>query len=186
MRPITTVISLVFILSLGTATVYAAPLSAYAGQQQREIKALSPQDVDGYVNGKGMGLARAAELNGYAGPAHVLELGAALALTAEQTARTQALLASMEHAAALPGKALVAAERKLDQLFATQAITPDLLAAALNEIAGLQAQVRGAHLQAHIAQFAILSPEQNARYAQLRGYGAAALAPSQPSDGHMH
>ena len=29
---------------------------------------------------------------------------------------------------------------------------------------------RGAHLEAHLAQVEILTPEQNARYAQLRGY----------------
>ena len=43
----------------------AAP---YAGEAGRDIKALSPQDVDAYLNGQGMGLAKAAELNGYAGP----------------------------------------------------------------------------------------------------------------------
>ena len=50
------------------------PLSPYAGQQTRAIKALSPEDLAGLLNGEGRGMAKAAELNGYPGPVHVLEL----------------------------------------------------------------------------------------------------------------
>lgn len=38
---------------------------SYAGQEQREIKSLSAEDVQSLLTGKGMGLAKAAELNGY-------------------------------------------------------------------------------------------------------------------------
>ena len=66
--------------------------SPYAGQQARGIKALSEQDVAGYESGAGMGFAKPAELNGYPGPMHVLELADRLALTNEQRAATHALL----------------------------------------------------------------------------------------------
>ena len=46
----------------------------YAGLQKREIKALSDEQIKDLKSGKGMSLALAAELNGYPGPAHVLEL----------------------------------------------------------------------------------------------------------------
>ena len=46
----------------------------YAGQQQRAVKALSEQQVADLRAGRGMGLALAAELNGYPGPLHVIEL----------------------------------------------------------------------------------------------------------------
>ena len=36
------------------------------------IRGLSEQEIDDLTNGRGMGLARAAELNGYPGPLHVL------------------------------------------------------------------------------------------------------------------
>jgi len=36
-----------------------------AEQETREIKALSTEEVDGYLKGEGMGLAKAAELNGF-------------------------------------------------------------------------------------------------------------------------
>lgn len=152
----------------------AAPAAApYAGQDAREIKALSPEEVNAYLAGKGMGLAKAAELNGYPGPAHVLELASQLALTSEQRAKTQALFAAMEAKAIALGGALVEEERKLDQLFATKAVSPELLAGSLGEIGALQAKVRGAHLEAHLAQVRILTPEQTARYGELRGYGGS-------------
>ena len=46
----------------------------YAGLQARPVKALSDQQIADLRAGRGMGLALAAELNGYPGPMHVLEL----------------------------------------------------------------------------------------------------------------
>jgi len=57
------------------------PASPYTGQQTRSIKALSPEDIDELRKGAGMGLAKAAELNGYPGPLHVLALTKELRLT---------------------------------------------------------------------------------------------------------
>jgi len=149
----------------------AQSASPYVDQQAREIKALSPDDINAYLSGKGMGFAKAAELNGYAGPSHVLELATPLELTPEQRAQTEALFANMATKASSLGHALVEEERKLDQLFATKTVTPELLNSSLSEIGSLQAKVRAAHLEAHLAQVEILTPEQNVRYAQLRGYG---------------
>ena len=157
-------------LSVRVSSVTAA--SPYIGQESRDIKALSAEDVQGYLSGKGMGLAKAAELNGYPGPAHVLELASQLALTPEQRARTEALFASMESKAVSLGRALVDEERRLDQLFATKSVTAENLRRSLDAIGAIQAKVRGAHLEAHLAQADILTPEQNARYARLRGYGS--------------
>jgi Spy/CpxP family protein refolding chaperone len=146
--------------------------SPYAGQESRDIKSLSPDEIDSYLSGKGMGLAKAAELNGFPGPMHVLELERQLALTADQRALTQALFASMQARAWTLGQALIDEERKLDRLFATKAITPGTLNRALAEIGGLQAQIRAAHLESHLAQTEILTPEQVVQYATLRGYGS--------------
>lgn len=44
--------------------------SPYAGLPAREIKALSPEEIADLAAGRGMGLALAAELNGYPGPRH--------------------------------------------------------------------------------------------------------------------
>jgi len=58
--------------------------SPYAGQQSRSIKALPEGDIAALQNGDGMGMAKAAELNGYPGPRHVLALAAELHLTEAQ------------------------------------------------------------------------------------------------------
>lgn len=168
-----TVVCLVFLLHFPSGAALAQPASAYAGQETRDIKALSPEEVSTYLSGKGMGLAKAAELNGYPGPAHVLGLAPQLALTPEQRARTEAIFAAMESKAATLGRALVEAERKLDRMFATKAVSVESLASALSEIGVLQAKVRGAHLEAHLAQAQIITAEQSARYAELRGYGGS-------------
>ena len=65
---------------VAVALLLAAPIApaqqhgGYAGQQSREIKALSAQETADLLAGRGMGLARTAELNGHPGPMHVLEL----------------------------------------------------------------------------------------------------------------
>src|ERR687892_2344181 len=68
----------------------------YAGMQARPVKALSDQQIADLRAGRGMGLALAAELNGYPGPLHVLEHADALALTAEQRHRTRSLFEAMK------------------------------------------------------------------------------------------
>ena len=66
--------------------------SPYGGEERREIKALSADEVDQYLAGAGMGYARAAELNRFPGPMHVLDLGDQLALSAEQRESAQRLM----------------------------------------------------------------------------------------------
>lgn len=63
----------ILILSMLVLQVQAIETKPYAGQQERMIKALSTSEIDGLKKGKGMGLAKAAELNHYPGPRHVLD-----------------------------------------------------------------------------------------------------------------
>ena len=144
--------------------------NAYAGMQHRSIKALSEQELQGLQAGKGMGLAMAAELNGYPGPLHVLELATALQLSPAQLQRTQALRAEMQAEAQAVGAELIAAEAALDRLFRDKTVTPDSLSAAVAHAAQLQGQLRATHLRYHLVMLDVLSPAQVAAYAQLRGY----------------
>lgn len=168
-----------FVFSFGALTCAVAapvaPVSPYSGQQSRPIKALSAEDIEGYLTGKGMGFAKAAELNGYQGPAHVLELADELGLTPEQRRGTEAIRAAMNSRAIALGHALIDAEGALDRAFADRTITEASLTTALEEIAAIQAKLRGVHLEAHLAQHRLLSPAQRARYAELRGYASAAV-----------
>jgi Spy/CpxP family protein refolding chaperone len=151
----------------------ASSPSPYAGQEGREIKALSPEEISDYLSGKGMGLAKAAELNGYPGPAHVLELAAQLGLTPEQRAATEALFHKMQQRAIALGRELVDAEGALDRLFASRSASSEAVKVSLARIARLQGEIRQAHLVAHIEQAAVLTPEQITTYARLRGYDVA-------------
>jgi len=145
--------------------------SPYGGMQSREIKALSAADIEGLRQGRGMGFALAAELNGYPGPLHVLELADRLALTPAQRSATLALQRRMTADALAAGEELIQAERELDQLFAGHAATPERLNESLARVARAQARVRGAHLQAHLEQVRLLTADQVATYNRLRGYG---------------
>lgn len=142
----------------------------YAGQQHRDIKALSDQQIAELRQGRGMGLALAAELNGYPGPIHVLELGDRLQLTAEQRRQFQKLFESMKAEAIAAGDALIASERVLDRAFAEGRMTPELLAALTTRIGEAQGQLRAVHLKYHLTSAELLSNHQRHRYAALRGY----------------
>lgn len=160
----------VWISLLVIALTGCAGHSHYAGLETREIKALSAEDIASLKAGRGMGMALPAELNGYPGPLHVLELADRLTLTADQRARTQQLYERMRVEAIRAGEALIALETELDRLFASRSATPQAVTAALERVGAAQAAVRNVHLQAHLAQVRILSTEQVALYNQLRGY----------------
>jgi Spy/CpxP family protein refolding chaperone len=166
-------LSCCFVASLAIVPVVCLAASPYAGEQSRDIKSLSKEDVAGYIDGKGMGLAKAAELNGYPGPAHVLELADRLVLTPAQRARTGEIFGRMQTRARELGARLVEEERRLDELFASKSVSRQSLAASVNAIAAIHGELRATHLQAHLDQTEILSPTQRAEYSQLRGYADA-------------
>lgn len=159
------------ILMICCSTVYARDDSPYQGQQNREIKSLSTDDIGAYLEGKGMGLAKAAELNHYPGPRHVLDLSDKLALTEMQKKETQALFASMQAKAMAVGKQIIDHESLLDSLFRNGDINTQRLDSVLQQIGRLQTQLRFIHLNTHLAQKAILTAQQIERYDRLRGYG---------------
>lgn len=88
--------------------------SPYAGQQTREIKSLSSEDVAKLEKGEGWGLAKAAELNGLPGPSYVLKMKRELGLTSDQEALAQGIFGKMEHQAIAEGRKLVAEELALE------------------------------------------------------------------------
>ena len=152
----------------------AATPSPYAGEEQREIRALSAEQVEGLLAGKGMGYAKAAELNGYPGPKHVLELAEELDLSEAQRTATERIFAEMAAQARTLGAELVAAERALDQDFRHGQVTESSLQTSLAQIAQIQGKLRQTHLAAHLQQIGVLSAEQVTLYVKLRGYDAGA------------
>lgn len=171
------------IAALAIATSPAlAQTSPYSGEQQRQIKALSAAEAQQYLAGAGMGYARAAELNRYPGPMHVLELAGKLALTAEQRAATEKLMAGHKADARAIGARLVDAERALDELFARGNADEPALAEQVRAVAAIRGEYRLSHLETHRRMRALLNDEQINRYVHLRGYGAGAGG----HDNHRH
>ena len=149
----------------------------YAGLQARPVKALSDQQIADLKAGRGMGLALAAELNGYPGPMHVLELATPLGLSEDQRAKVVALFDAMKQEAVALGERLIAAETALDRQFAGKTITSSALSEATRDIASLQGELRLAHLKYHLATLDLLTPEQAGRYSTLRGYDGGQHTP---------
>jgi len=148
--------SLAFVTSVHAQT-------PYAGMQTRPIKALSEQQIADLGAGRGMGLALAAELNGYPGPSHVLELADKLELSAEQRASMQRLFDSMKAEATLVGASLIEQETALDRAFASQHISEAALAQLTSQIGETQGRLRAVHLKYHLTTRALLSPAQRER-----------------------
>jgi hypothetical protein len=144
--------------------------SPYAGQQASGIAALSQQELDDLRNGAGMGLARAAELNHYPGPRHVLAMAAELGLTDEQRTRLKGIHADLLEQAQSLGARIIENESTLDRRFSHRNIDEDTLGAMTLELGHLYGELRFVHLAAHLTTAAALTKGQIDAYDRLRGY----------------
>src|SRR5215470_10339527 len=81
--------------------------------------------------GRGFGMAFAADQNGYPGPMHVLELKDRLQLTADQEAKAQTLLQAMFAESKPKGVRLLDVEAKLRRLFADRTADDSAVRAAV-------------------------------------------------------
>ncbi|RZD32099.1 MAG: hypothetical protein CXT79_06665 [Thaumarchaeota archaeon] len=149
--------------------------SPYAGQEYRDVKALSQNDIDGLLAGTGTpfgGMAKPAELNGYPGPRHVLDAVKAgeLELTNEQQEQIQALYEEMRSEAIDLGKQIIDIEREVDDAFIDETITEEFLQKKVSQSADLYGQLRFVHLKYHLFMVNSLTPQQVEKYNELRGY----------------
>lgn len=177
-------VALGFALALLTGAVGGASQSPYTSIQGREIKALSPEQIEGYETGQGMSLALAAEMNGYPGPKHVLEFQVELDLTDDQRQSTEAIFSEMKRSAEDLGHQIVNRERELDRLFSSHTIDVDSLGAQIERIAALQGRLRTVHLQAHLDMMGVLNEDQISQYIELRGYHGGGHQGHHPEAGH--
>jgi len=160
----------VMIMILGSVC-QAEEGSNHPGQQAREIKALSDSEISGYLEGRGMGLAKVAELNGYPCPDQVLDLATQLGLSPHQRAKAERLKNSMKRAAHL-GYWLVRDERRLDVLFAHGQANDENITLLVQQIGSLEAEIRLVHLRASIEMRRALTSDQIKKYEQKRGESA--------------
>ncbi len=146
--------------------------SKYVGQEKRHIKSLSADDIDQLKNGKGWGMAKAAELNGMPGPIHLIEMKEEIHLTENQIAQINDLFAIMKKEAIPQGLKLIELEGKLNKAFEERTIDDEKLNHLLDDISSVYKQLRYVHLSAHLKTPRILSSEQIKQYNSLRGYSS--------------
>jgi Spy/CpxP family protein refolding chaperone len=118
--------------------------------------------------GRGFGLAFAADQNGYPGPLHVLELKDRLKLTAAQEAKAQALLQAMFVESKPKSARLLEAEAKLRRLFAGRAADDAAVRAAVAEVERARSEVRLVHLLTHLKTRELLTEDQRRIYHEAR------------------
>ena len=144
--------------------------SKYVGQEHRNIKSLSPDDIKELKRGGGWGLAKAAELNGVPGTAHILEMAEKINLTDEQKRKIQKIYNDMKVEAVALGEQLIRLELELNSGFSNRTINKILLDKSVREIEKVRAKLRLVHLSTHLKTPNILSNEQIILYNELRGY----------------
>ncbi len=156
---------------------YALPvlvllLSACASGSHPNVhtgRSLDEAEVQALREGRGMGQARVAELTGYPGPMHVLELKDELELTPDQRFASSRLMGEVRAQARALGERIIEEERRLERDLAAGSLSAADVEARIQAIGALRAQLRFVHVRAHLAQHDILTPEQRRRYRELRG-----------------
>lgn len=161
-----------FIPNNEESSVKATPTpSAYVSLLDSEIRGLDQDTIEGYLTGKGLGQALPAELNGYPGPRHTIDMAEELELTEEQLAQVQALFDDMQSAVIPLGEKYLESVAELELTFREGTITDEYLQSQLEKITGIEAQMRYVHLSTHLATIDILSHDQIMQYNMMRGYG---------------
>jgi Spy/CpxP family protein refolding chaperone len=118
--------------------------------------------------GRGFGLAFAADQHGYPGPMHVLELKERLRLTGDQERAMYRLMDAMFAESRPAAARLLATERRLHALFAAGVANEATVRAAVTDVERTRTEVRLIHLLAHLMTRDLLSGEQGRLYHAAR------------------
>ncbi|MGI8831735.1 MAG: Spy/CpxP family protein refolding chaperone [Nitrososphaeraceae archaeon] len=148
-------------------------VSKYTGQENRIIKSLSPEDIESLQTGTGDafgGMAKLAELNGYPGPRHVLDLAYELKMSNEQKENIKTIYDNMKNKSVELGQEILNVEKIANEEFINKTITDSQMKQLIFKSSEIYGQLRYAHLSTHLKMLAILTPEQVNLYNNLRGY----------------
>jgi hypothetical protein len=171
--------------NMPSSAASSSQISPYSGQEIRVIKSLSDNDVQSLQNGTGEafgGIAKLAELNGYPGPRHVLDIAQELQLTDRQRMEIELIYQNMSNNAKSIGSAIIGVEQDMDETFANKTITEENLIALLDKSANLYGQLRFVHLSAHLDTAQIMTTEQIQMYNEMRGYDGDSIDNSSVSN----
>jgi len=120
------------------------------------------------ADGRGFGLAFAADQEGYPGPLHVLELKDRLRLDGNQEREMQHMLDAMFAESRPAAARLLAAERRLGALFAGSTADEATVRAAVADVERARTDVRLVHLLTHLKTRDRLTDEQRRLYHAAR------------------
>ncbi|MFB6181756.1 MAG: hypothetical protein ABEJ24_02560 [Candidatus Magasanikbacteria bacterium] len=151
--------------------------SPYIGQENRDIKALPPEDIEGLKRGSGTpfgGMAKPAELNGVPGPKHLLDMIEAgkLDVSKEQKNKIESVYKRMKENAIKKGEKIITKEEKIDNGFEKRSIEQEELKDKIKTSANLYGDLRFIHLKTHLEMLDILNEKQVEKYNKLRGYSS--------------
>ena len=155
---------------LGCAALAAAGPRVYPQQGHEAMQhhhSCLEEERASIEKGEGFGMGMPADMAGYPGPRHVLDMAAELGLTAEQHAATEKVFETMQEKAVARGKELFEAEARLEQMFRDGRPEADLREQSFR-VDSIHAELRWIHLSAHLAAQKILTAEQIAKYTRLR------------------
>ncbi len=127
-----------------------------------------PADRDTLLNGGEAGQGMPAEVNGYPGPQHVLDLATELKLSETQKRSVQAIFTEMHARAKELGQTIVNAEEDLNSGFKNGLMSEKSIQDDTEEIGRMRAKLRAIHLVSHLKTQKILTPSQLTEYKKLR------------------
>ena len=157
-------------VSIPAPAQHAHEPSSYAQSRGTEVATLTDEEVRALRHGEGMGLARAAELNHFPGPRHLLELASELSLGEDQIRRIRAIHNKMKSQAVSKGEDIITAESHLAGLFASGEPSAREVTRVTGRLGVMRGQLQAIHLLAHIEAARELSAGQIREYDRLRGY----------------
>ena len=120
------------------------------------------------ADGRGFGLAFAADQEGYPGPLHVLELKDHLRLSGDQEREMRELMDAMFTRSRPASARLLAAERRLRALFAERTADEVSVRRAVADVERIRSEVRSIHLLTHLKTRDLLTDEQRRLYHAAR------------------
>jgi len=156
----------------GAATTWGQHGHSGGHEQGHQTALACATEFDQVVGeGRGFGMAFAADQNGYPGPLHVLELKDRLKLSADQEAKMQRLMHAMFSESKPKSTRLLEAEAKLRRLFAERAADDAAVRTAVGEIERARSEVRLVHLLTHLKTRDLLTEDQRRTYHEARWGG---------------
>ena len=145
-------------------------LNKKSTEEKSPIKSLNLTEYNAYKNGEERNFASPAELNNYPGPLTVLELEKELRLSPLQKSQLKTVVSTMQFKAVEMGGFILFQEKKLNELFASGKANEGSIIYYTNKIGLYQAELRNAHLQAHLKTRRILTPDQIKKYNRIKNY----------------